>query len=158
MLIYASSIFLLFVYLCIYFWIRIPNCIKYFFNKRLNIQLNSVRFLTDNVVVLSLYGIRTLSRLCSDRNIRSLVFNLHLVKCTAHWWTFCVIYFYAHTGKWQNNQQFDGGHSAVEVEYRWYTAAPYSVKQDDESLSSSVKSFISSLVLIPLITCTVILQ
>jgi hypothetical protein len=29
---------------------------------------------------------------------------------------FCVIYFYAHTGKWQNNQQFDGGHSAVEVE------------------------------------------
>jgi hypothetical protein len=22
----------------------------------------------------------------------------------------------AYTGKWQNNQQFDGGHSAVEVE------------------------------------------
>ena len=74
LLIYAYSIFLLFVYLCIYFWIRIPNCIKKNFYKRLNIQLNSVRFLTDNFVVLSLYGIRTLSRLCSDRNIRSLVF------------------------------------------------------------------------------------
>ena len=74
LLIYAYSIFLLFVYLCIYFWIRIPNCIKKKIYKRLNIQLNSVRFLTDNFVVLSLYGIRTLSRLCSDRNIRSLVF------------------------------------------------------------------------------------
>jgi hypothetical protein len=29
---------------------------------------------------------------------------------------FFVIYFHAHTGKWQNNQQFDGGHSAVEVD------------------------------------------
>jgi hypothetical protein len=27
-----------------------------------------------------------------------------------------LVYFYVHTGKWQNNQQFDGGHSAVEVE------------------------------------------
>ena len=33
--------------------------------------------------------------------------------------TFCVIYFYPHTGKWQNNQQFDGGHSAVELEVEY---------------------------------------
>lgn len=29
---------------------------------------------------------------------------------------FCGIYFYAHTGEWPNNQQVDGGQSAVEVE------------------------------------------
>jgi hypothetical protein len=57
-----------------------------------------------------------LSRLCSNRNIRSLVFICTSLNVQHSEWTFCVIYFYAHTGKWQNNQQFDGGHSADEVE------------------------------------------